>query len=206
MLGGRGSRRSESAFVRGSAGASPSNSPFELARELVSISFAIPVSRKNKNVATIEKAIEIAARSHAGMKDKQGKPYLLHPIRVMMGVEGEATQIVAVLHDVVEDTPVTIEEIEAEGFSAEVVAALRLVTHDKSQPYSEYVIACKPNQIAREVKLSDLRDNGNWTRLLYRPDKMEGDSARLHKYVLSYRYLCDEISEDDYRRLMVNCE
>jgi hypothetical protein len=65
-------------------------------------------------VATIERAIEIAAKAHAGVKDKQGQPYLLHPLRVMMGVEGEEAQIVAVLHDVVEDTPISLDDIRAE--------------------------------------------------------------------------------------------
>ena len=65
-------------------------------------------------MATVEKAIEIAAKAHAGVKDKQGKPYILHPIRVMMGVENEATQIVAILHDVVEDTSVSMDDIRAE--------------------------------------------------------------------------------------------
>lgn len=151
---------------------------------------------------TIEKAIEIAAKAHAGVKDKQGKPYLLHPIRVMMGVEGEAAQIVAVLHDVVEDTDHTLDDIRAEGFSEEVLIALSLVTHEKDEPYSDYVINCKTNEIARQVKLSDLRDNASLNRLLLRPEKFEADAARMQKYVLAYRYLTDEISEDEYRRLM----
>jgi hypothetical protein len=157
-------------------------------------------------VATIEKAIEIAANAHAGVKDKQGKPYLFHPIRVMMGVQGEAAQIVAVLHDVVEDTSVSIDDIRVEGFSQDVIDALTLVTHQKGRRYSEYVIACKTNEIARQVKLSDLRDNGNLNRVLLRPEKFDGDSARMHRYVLSYRFLTDEISEDEYRRLMHSFE
>ena len=157
-------------------------------------------------MANIEKAVEIAAKAHAGVKDKQGKPYLLHPIRVMMGVEDEAAQIVAVLHDVVEDTSVSTDDIRAEGFSQEVIDALSLVTHRKDQPYSEYVIACKQNEIARQVKLSDLRDNSNLFRLLLRPDKFDGDSSRMLRYVLSYRFLTDEITEDEYRRLMAKFE
>ncbi|MCC9604415.1 hypothetical protein LOC68_00810 [Blastopirellula sp. JC732] len=152
-------------------------------------------------MASIEKAVAIAAQAHAGVKDKQGQPYLLHPIRVMMGVEGEAAQIVAVLHDVVEDTSFTFDDLEQEGFSDEVLAALRLVTHEKDQPYADYVIACKANPITRQVKLSDLRDNANLSRLLLRPDQFERDAERMQKYVLSYRFLTDQISEADYRRL-----
>jgi hypothetical protein len=157
-------------------------------------------------MTSIEKAVEIAARAHAGVKDKQGKPYLLHPIRVMMGVEGEAAQIVAILHDVVEDTPMTLQDIEAEGFGPEIIDALELVTHKAGQAYSEYVVACKRNEIARQVKLSDLRDNGNFDRLLLRPDKFASDSSRMHRYALSYRFLTDEITEDDYRHLMERYE
>ena len=157
-------------------------------------------------MSTIEKAIQIAAKAHAGVKDKQGKPYIHHPLRVMMGVEGDAAQIVAVLHDVVEDTTVSIDDIRAEGFCEEVINALRLVTHPDGQPYSEYVIACRQNETARRVKLSDLHDNANLSRLLFRPDKIEGDAQRMQRYVLSYRFLSDEITEDQYRDLMTNLE
>lgn len=154
-------------------------------------------------MATIEKALEIAARAHSGVKDKQGEPYILHPIRVMMGVQDEQARIVGVLHDVVEDTDVTLDDIRAAGFSEDILTALSLVTHDSNQPYADYVIACKANDIARQVKLSDLRDNSNLNRLLLRPEKFDTDAARMRKYVLSYRFLTDEISEADYRRLMV---
>ena len=154
-------------------------------------------------MSTIEQAIEIAAKAHAGVKDKQGEPYILHPLRVMMGVQGEAAQIVAVLHDVVEDTGVSVDDIRNQGFSANVIEALGLVTHRKDQPYSDYVVGCKGNDIARRVKLSDLRDNMNLNRLLLRPEKLDRDSARIHRYVLSYRFLTDELEEQQYRGLMI---
>ncbi len=157
-------------------------------------------------MATIEKAIEIAAKAHSGTKDKSGVPYILHPLRVMMGVEGEAAQIVAVLHDVVEDTSVTLDDIRAEGFREEIVEALSLVTHESDQSYAEYVIACKPNPIAREVKLSDLRDNSSLERTLLRPDIIDRDTIRIQRYILSYRYLTDSISEEEYRSLMQDRE
>lgn len=153
-------------------------------------------------MATIEKAVEIASQAHAGVKDKQGEPYLLHPIRVMMGVEGEAAQIVAVLHDVVEDTDVTLDDIRNGGFSDEVIAALTLVTHERDQPYADYVIACRANKVARQVKLSDLRDNTSLSRLLVRPDKYKTDALRMQRYLLSYRFLMDEITEEEFRNMM----
>ncbi len=157
-------------------------------------------------MSTIEKAIEIAAKAHAGTQDKSGVPYILHPIRVMLGVEGEAAQIVAVLHDVVEDTPLTLDDIRSEGFNVEVVEALSLVTHEPDQSYAEYVIACKPNPIARQVKLSDLRDNSTLARMLLRPHNIDWDTARIQRYSFSYQYLTDGISEKEYRKVMSQCE
>ena len=157
-------------------------------------------------MATLERAIEIAAQAHAGMKDKQGESYILHPIRVMLGVDAGDAQIVAVLHDVIEDTDVTLEDIRAEGFSEAVLEALDLVTHRKDRPYSEYVIGCKRNVLARQVKLSDLRENASLGRILLRQERFDTDSSRLHRYVLSYRFLTDQISETDYRTLMVRFE
>ena len=153
-------------------------------------------------MATIEKALQIAARAHEGQKDKEGLPYILHPVRVMMSVEGEETQIVAVLHDVIEDTSVTAEDLRKAGFSEEVVAAVLCVTHRKDEPYADYVVRCKDNEIARRVKLSDLTDNWRLDRMILRPQRFEADVARIRKYALSYKYLTDQITEEQYRSLM----
>lgn len=153
-------------------------------------------------MATLETAIAIAARAHAGTLDKQGEPYILHPLRVMMHVKGPLARIVAVLHDVVEDTSVTIDDLRAEGFAPDVLDALNLVTHEKSTPYADYVVAAKANPIAREVKLADLADNGDPTRLLLRPGRLEHDLARVQKYLLSRRFLLDQLTEPDYRTAM----
>ena len=157
-------------------------------------------------MATLEKAIEIAAKAHAGVPDKNGQPYILHPIRVMLGVEGDAARIVAVLHDVVEDTDVTFENIAAEGFSTEVMDALKLVTHQSDETYTDYVIACQANETARQVKLSDLRDNSSLNRVLLRPDRMPKDTARVMRYLLSYKFLTGEITADQYREQMAPIE
>ena len=124
---------------------------------------------------------------------------MLHPLRVMLSLNSDAEQIpadilpdariVAMLHDVVEDTPVTLADIRAAGFSADVLTALDFVTHKHGVSYADYVIACKPNAIARAVKLADLRDNSHPARLLLRPDKFQSDAARMQRYLLSIRYL-----------------
>ena len=151
---------------------------------------------------TIEKALQIAAQAHEGQKDKEGQPYILHPLRVMSRVEGEEAQIVAVLHDVVEDTKVTLDDLRKEGFTETVLAAIQCVTHRKDVSYVDYVIACKNNSIARQVKLGDLTDNCRLDRVLLRPHQIQRDLARIHRYVLSYKFLTDQITEQDYRTLM----
>jgi (p)ppGpp synthase/HD superfamily hydrolase len=157
-------------------------------------------------MSTLEKAIAIAASADAGVKDEQGEPYVLHPLRVMLGLQGENAQIVGVLHDVVEDTDVSLDEIRRHGFSEEIIEALALVTHGDDQPYSEYVILCKENDIAREVKFADLRDNMRPGRLLLRPEKFERDSKRICRYALSYRFLSNSLGVDEYRRAMKGLE
>ena len=153
-------------------------------------------------MGTIEKAIQIAARAHEGQVDKEGLPYILHPLRVMGGVEGLEAKIVAVLHDVVEDTTVTVDDLRREGFGEAVLAALLLVTHRKDQSYADYVVLCKGDDVARGVKLSDLEDNSRLGRTILRPDRVEHDLARIRRYVLSYKFLTDQITESQYRSAM----
>ena len=153
-------------------------------------------------MATIEKALQIAAQAHEGQKDKEGRPYILHSVRVMSRVEGEEAQIVAVLHDVVEDTKVTLDDLRRAGFSEEILAAVQCVTHRKEEPYADYVVASKHNPIARQVKLGDLADNWRLDRTILRPERLQPDLARIHRYVLSYKFLTDQISEQEYRSLM----
>jgi hypothetical protein len=153
-------------------------------------------------MATIEKALQIAAKAHEGQKDKEGQPYILHPLRAMMNVEGEEAMIVAVLHDVVEDTAVTLDDLRRAGFNETVLYAVELVTHRKHEPYADYVVRCKADPIGRRVKLADLQDNSRLDRTILRPQRIDADVARLRKYVLSYKYLTDQITEDQYRTLM----
>ena len=155
-------------------------------------------------MATIEKALRIAAEAHEGQKDKSGLPYILHPLRVMMSVDGEEARIVGVLHDVIEDTRVTADDLRREGFGEAVVAAVLCVTHRKDEPYADYVVRCKGNEVARRVKLADLADNSRPDRVLMRPKRMDADVARIRKYVLSYKFLTDQLSEQQYRELMAD--
>ncbi len=157
-------------------------------------------------MATIETALQMAAKAHAGQKDKDGQPYILHPLRVMHAVKGLEAQIVAILHDVVEDTSVTMEDLQAAGFSQTILNGVRCVTHGKDESYADYVVRCKADPIGRQVKLADLEDNARLPRLLLRPDRLEGDLKRMRKYTLAYKFLTDQLTEADYRRLMADVE
>src|SRR5262245_37564209 len=130
-------------------------------------------------MATIEKALQIAASAHEGQVDKDGQPYILHPLRVMAGVEGLEAMIVAVLHDVIEDTPVTADDLREAGFGEPIVAAVLCVTHRVGESYADYVVRCKDYELARRVKLADLEDNARLDRVLFRPDRLEDDQDRV---------------------------
>jgi len=130
-------------------------------------------------MSTLERAIAIAAEAHAGQKNKDGDPYILHPVRVMMRQDGLDARMAGILHDVVEDSPWTIEQLRAEGFSEEVLAAVDSMTHRDDEDYFDYVKRAGANPISRRVKLADLEDNMNIMRLAEVRDK---DLERMRKY------------------------
>ena len=135
----------------------------------------------------LQKAIDIATKAHEGQVDKAGQPYIDHPLRVMnMGTTDEE-KIVGALHDVVEDSNWTFEELAAEGFSNEVVDALRCITKlSENEPYDKVIQRVKANPLAAKVKLYDLTDNMDIRRLAYISEK---DVKRLRKYLKAYRQL-----------------
>ena len=112
-----------------------------------------------------KKAMNIAYEAHKDQMDQSGVPYIFHPIHLAEQMSDEATTIVALLHDVVEDTDMTFDQLAAMGFPTEVIEALKLLTHEKSVDYMDYVRAIKPNPIARAVKLADLAHNRDRSRL-----------------------------------------
>lgn len=111
---------------------------------------------------TIERAILIAVGAHSGQKDLEGRPEILHPLRVGLMGETREEVITGILHDVVEDSSLTIDDLRKEGVDEEILTALHLLTHDKkAQTYMDYVraIAVSGNQLAIRVKLHDLTHN-----------------------------------------------
>ena len=130
-------------------------------------------------MSTLERAIELAARAHAGQVDKAGQPYILHPLRLMLSVRGPHERIAAVLHDIVEDTPVTFADLVAEGFAPEVVAAVRALTKHEGEKRIDAARRAAADPVARAVKLADVTDNMDLSRL---PAPTEKDHARLREY------------------------
>ena len=112
-----------------------------------------------------KKAMKLCFDAHKDQKDKSGLPYVFHPFHVAEQMPDEKTTIVALLHDVIEDTSYTLQDLREIGFDQDVLDALALMTHDKSVPYMDYVAKIKENTIARTVKLADLRHNSDLTRL-----------------------------------------
>lgn len=153
-------------------------------------------------MADFDEALVLVATHFRGVRDQSGVPYVLHCLRVMMGVGSLDAKIVAVMHDLVEDTPVTIDDLRERGFSESVLAAVELVTHKDADSYEDYVVKIKSNAIAREVKLADLRDNLDPPRALFRTGCEDRDTARIQKYLLSFQFLTDEIDESIYRKRM----
>ncbi len=110
------------------------------------------------------KAMNLCFEAHKNQRDKSGQPYVFHPFHLAEQMSDEKTTVAALLHDVVEDTDYTFNDLLKMGFDCDIVDALRLLTHDDKTSYFDYVTALKNNQIARAVKLADLRHNSDLSR------------------------------------------
>lgn len=130
-------------------------------------------------MSNLENAIAIAATAHAGQVDKAGQPYILHPLKVMFRVDGEDERMAAVLHDVVEDTPVTIEELISDGFAKPVIDAVIALTKLPGESRMDAALRAAVDPIARVVKLADNAENMDLSRI---PEPTEKDFARLEEY------------------------
>lgn len=143
----------------------------------------------------LEKAIEIAVEAHRGQIDKAGKIYILHPLRVMLRGKTETEMIIGVLHDTVEDTPVTLDMLRLEGFSEEVLSALSCITKKQDEDYGDFIGRVLTNPLATQVKLYDIEDNLNRDRIPYPTPK---DEARFKKYEKYHKIILKKIR--DYQR------
>ena len=135
-----------------------------------------------------KKALAICFEAHKDQADKSGLPYVFHPFHLAEQMEDEVTTVVALLHDVVEDTDWTFEGLAAEGFAPEAIAAMRLLTHNDDTLYPDYVAKIKSDPIARAVKLADLRHNSDLSRL----DAVDDEALRRReKYLEAIRLLTE---------------
>lgn len=133
-----------------------------------------------------KKALALCFAAHREQRDKSGLPYVFHPFHLAEQMHDEDTTVVALLHDVVEDTCYTLEDLRAAGVSSRVISAIRLLTHDPQVPYPDYVRAIRNDPIAKTVKLADLRHNSDLTRL---NTITEPDRQRVKKYLDAIRIL-----------------
>lgn len=139
----------------------------------------------------LAKAIQIAVNAHEGQVDRSGEPYIQHPLRLMNNVQTIEEKIVAILHDVIEDTTITSADLREAGIPDELIVEIQALTHDPKIEYDAYVKKIAEHKIARNVKIADLKDNMDITRLNSITDK---DIDRLKKYHRNYVYLKNKCS------------
>ena len=131
-------------------------------------------------------ALKIAVEAHREQKDKSGREYVMHPIRVAERCKDPRAKIVALLHDTIEDTNVTAEYLRCEGFPDEIINGVLSVTKREGETYDDFVRRAAENVIGREVKIADLEDNMDIRRL---KEITAEDVARLQKYLRAWQYL-----------------
>jgi (p)ppGpp synthase/HD superfamily hydrolase len=143
----------------------------------------LPAGRK---MSLLEDAIQIAVAAHRGQRDKNGAEYILHPLRVMFRLRNENEMIVAILHDVVEDSDWTIEALRGRGFPEEILAAVDALTRRSEETYEQFVDRAAAHPLARRVKLADLEDNMDARRMR---EVGTREAERLNRYLAAWRKL-----------------
>lgn len=136
-----------------------------------------------------EKAMQIAIKVHGGQVDKGGNNYINHPIRVSEKCSSDEAKIVALLHDTIEDGNITADYLLMQGFPHDIVDAVQSVTRNREENYFSFILRSRKNPIGRKVKIADLKDNMDITRLNELTDK---DIERLKKYHKAYKILMEE--------------
>lgn len=133
-----------------------------------------------------KKALKLCFEAHKEQIDKSGMPYVFHPFHLAEQMQDEESTVVALLHDVIEDTDYTLDDLRKMGFDDSVLAAINLMTHEDGVPYMDYVEQIKTNPIAKTVKLADLRHNSDMTRLEVVTPR---DKERAEKYLAAIKLL-----------------
>ena len=136
----------------------------------------------------IDTALAIALRAHTGIVDKAGQPYILHPIRIMLKMHSDEEKATALLHDVIEDSNITADDLRAEGIPETVIRAVLALTKQDNETYTAFVLRAKQHPIARKVKIADIEDNLNVLRIKQLTEK---DLSRIAKYHAAWQVLQD---------------
>jgi len=139
-------------------------------------------------LANLQRAIEIAVEAHKNQVDKGGRPYILHPLRLMFRMQNDEERMAAVLHDTVEDTPITLDDLRGEGFPDVVVEAVDRLSRRSTESYEEFVARAAEHPLARRVKLADIEDNLDIRRLREIQDR---DLVRLRRYHAVWKGLAE---------------
>ena len=160
----------------------------------------------------LQKAIYLAVKAHRNAEDPPGEPYIVHPMRVLLAVsqgndagQDENLRCVAILHDTLERTKITVSDLKAAGMPKAVVRAVQMLTHGGDETYADYVVKLKTDRLARQVKIADLLDNADLRRVTFRAGKGK-DRKRVIRYSASYKFLTDQLNEKEYRRAMAHGE
>lgn len=161
----------------------------------------MPKNKNQKSLANqLASLIAICAASHKAQKDKGGEPYILHPMRVMMKFQGDVKRMmVAIAHDLVEDTTWTINDLRDDGIDEEVLAAISAITKEDGQTYFEYIKVVKNNPLACAVKKEDIQDNSLLTR---QKGLRHKDFTRVAKYNAAFQYLEDSITAEEFKAVL----
>ncbi|MFK5975974.1 MAG: hypothetical protein QM493_05660 [Sulfurovum sp.] len=146
----------------------------------------------------IDKALKIAIKAHTGQVDKAGEPYILHPLRLMNQFIDKNLMIISILHDVVEDSAFTLDDLSKEGFSPQITDAINCLTKLKNENYNSFIKRVMTNPLAIKVKIADIKDNLNITRLAKQIS--DSDIERLKKYQLALFSLELELNKKNYTR------
>ena len=176
----------------------PENEEYEEYEEITEAeAFALLDEQRERYNKLLELAVKVATEAHKGQADKGGNPYIGHPKAVAAAVKNTEFKIVAYLHDVCEDTPITLDDLADMGFTYRIVNSVRLLTKTDELTYEQYLDRLRYDPAARAVKLADMRHNSDLSRI---PCPTEKDYARVEKYKRAIAFLESvEPTQDDLR-------
>ena len=161
-----------------------------------------PQANEMDNELAIELATELALNFHRGQRDADGDPYILHLMRVMLKCHSTSAKQAGLLHDILEDTSATEDDLIQAGICPNVTQSVKRLTRIAHIDYADYIMALAEDPIAKEVKIADLEDNYAIGRVKYRTEHRLEDARRLERYILSHRFLSGHLQRTEYIEAM----